>query len=327
MKKTKKEPGGFFSPVAKLFDRQHKPLLHTIEWIFILLAFFAVSLPILYFESSKGLFGEGKLIQIGSREEATPPMEAEKKFIGEEISEPIDTSGWSTYRNKWYGFEIQHPESWTDNTQYKTATEKSARYDIIYKFRKDGEESSDTFSGYDVKIYSVRKVQEIENTNEIRKKDNAPAESSECSVPASEESLESGGPTLQKISINEDNPCYEPAYFYSYTKGSYIYNIVPAVGESGERFPNPEEKTSKAFPEYKEAVASFKNISLSKPAMAPAKPRITARRPVSAKISGGRLVCAKKNDHPHKSDKNKPGHLDLECCLDPDERPNPWCSY
>jgi hypothetical protein len=42
----------------------------------------------------------------------------------------------------------------------------------------------------------------------------------------------------------------------------------------------------------------------------------------------GKLVCAKKNDKPRKSlNGNKRGHLDMECCLDPDETPNPWCTY
>jgi hypothetical protein len=39
------------------------------------------------------------------------------------------------------------------------------------------------------------------------------------------------------------------------------------------------------------------------------------------------MVCAKKNDKPGKSNKGKSKHLDMECCLDPDEYPNPWCYY
>jgi len=57
------------------------------------------------------------------------------------------------------------------------------------------------------------------------------------------------------------------------------------------------------------------------------KPRITAPKPVSFKVVGGKLVCAKKNDKPRKSRQNKGKHLDMECCLDPDEYPNPWCTY
>lgn len=56
-------------------------------------------------------------------------------------------------------------------------------------------------------------------------------------------------------------------------------------------------------------------------------PRITAPRPVSYDNVNGKLVCDKKNDHPTKSKKGKGKHLDMECCFDPDEYPNPWCYY
>lgn len=45
------------------------------------------------------------------------------------------------------------------------------------------------------------------------------------------------------------------------------------------------------------------------------------------KIVGGKTVCDKSNDHPQKSTKNPKGHIDSECCLDPDETPNSNCYY
>jgi len=209
--------------------------------------------------------------------------------------------------------------------QYKSATEKSARYETIYKFRKNGDGEGDTFSGYDVVIYSTKKVKNIDNTNEIRKKDEIPEDTSSCSF-SEEVNLGEENLSFRKVSIGDGNPCYEPAYFYSISKGNYIYNIVPAVKEDAEKFSDPEQETAKLFPEYKEAVASFRFIPLVR-SKSVFKPRITARKPVSAKVAGGKLVCANKNDHPHKSHQNNLGHLDLECCLDPDEKPNPWCTY
>jgi hypothetical protein len=58
--------------------------------------------------------------------------------------------------------------------------------------------------------------------------------------------------------------------------------------------------------------------------------KASARMPASfAKDSLGRLVCDKKNDKPGKSKENNKGkiHMDMECCLDPDEYPNPHCYY
>ncbi|MCA9364392.1 MAG: hypothetical protein KC736_00670 [Candidatus Moranbacteria bacterium] len=57
------------------------------------------------------------------------------------------------------------------------------------------------------------------------------------------------------------------------------------------------------------------------------RPEYILRYPVSAKVENGHLVCAKKKDKPSFSKKTKHKHLDLECCLDPDEWPNPYCTY
>jgi len=40
-----------------------------------------------------------------------------------------------------------------------------------------------------------------------------------------------------------------------------------------------------------------------------------------------RRVCSSKSDNPHDSYQNKSIHIDKECCLDPDEIPNPRCYY
>ncbi|MFA6285699.1 MAG: hypothetical protein WC643_04215 [Parcubacteria group bacterium] len=310
------------------FIRKNKPILHTIEWVFILFAFFAIGLPIIYYQSAGNLFGGGKLRYVGNKESSVPPSEAEKKFIGETISEPVDTSGWDTYRNQWYGFEIKHPDSWT-NMQYKTATTKNALYETIYKFRKDSSGENDPYIGFNVAIYSTRRAGSAEQTNDMQKNNDAPEDMSSCQF-SEDVTIGEENNAFQKVSVGKDNACFEPTYFFSTKRGNYLYNIIPVAKDGTEMIANPEQDVNKNFPEYKEAVASLKFIPMTKPSVkaVPSKPRISAKRPVSAKIAGGRLVCAKKNDHPGKSQNgNKPGHMDMECCLDPDERPNPWCTY
>lgn len=54
---------------------------------------------------------------------------------------------------------------------------------------------------------------------------------------------------------------------------------------------------------------------------------INAPKPYVYKTENGRKVCNRKNDHPGKSKKGKRYHMDMECCLDPDEYPNPHCYY
>ena len=163
-----------------IFDRKHKPLLHTIEWVFILLAFFVIGFSVIYHQNTVELYQNLSDKFLGSKEALIQTKEDEKLFTGEVLLEPIDTTAWDTYQNKWYGFEIHHPDSWKNNTQYKTATEKSAVYETIYKFRKDGEDAENGFIGYDVKIYPIKKVPKVENTNDIHKKDGASEDENGC---------------------------------------------------------------------------------------------------------------------------------------------------
>jgi len=326
MAKTKsffRRLGGFFKHP---FNRKNKPILHTIEWVFILFAFFAVGLPVIYYQSLENLFGEGKLNYFGNKEALAPPTEEEKEFIGETIVEPIDTTAWDTYRNQWYGFEIQHPDSWT-NMQYRAAGSKDSRYETVYKFRKNSGGENDAYVGFNVVVYPTKKAASVDQTNDIQKKDGAPEDTSDCHF-SQEVLLGEENIAFQKVSVSNGNTCFDPTYFFSVTKGDYLYNIVPVAKDGAEIPENLEQDVGQNFSEYKEVVSSFKTIAISRPKPVPAKPKITAPRPVSAKVVNGKLVCAKKNDKPGKSKNgNKPGHMDMECCLDPDETPNPWCTY
>jgi len=331
MQKSKNKKKSIFERLNILIKHPHKKknkqLLHTIEWVFILLAFFAVGLPVIYYQSTGKIFGGEKLAYIGKNGTEAPTLE-QKKFIGETVLEPVDTTAWDIYRNQWYGFEISHPDSWT-SMQYKTASAKSARYETVYQFRKEAPDENDPYVGFDVAIYSTGKMESPNQTNEVKKKDDAPENTSECYF-SEEMTLGQENNAFQQVSVREGNACYESTYFFSITKDNYLYNVVPVFKDGADVPVNIGEDVSKNFPEYKEAVASLKFIPIERPKVAknPSKPRISARRPVSAKVVGGRLVCAKKNDKPGKSQNgNKPGHMDMECCLDPDETPNPWCTY
>jgi hypothetical protein len=92
-----------------------------------------------------------------------------------------------------------------------------------------------------------------------------------------------------------------------------------------------KETIEKELPEYLSSVSTFgfQKDPIIKKTM-PSTKRILVRRgpmPNDYKLSGGKMVCSKKNDKPSKSKKNKKGHMDMECCLDPDEIPNPNCYY
>ncbi len=55
---------------------------------------------------------------------------------------------------------------------------------------------------------------------------------------------------------------------------------------------------------------------------------LTFHRPTEHRMDTyGRMVCAHDDDAPKKSTRDKPVHKDMQCCLDPDEIPNPFCYY
>lgn len=99
--------------------------------------------------------------------------------------------------------------------------------------------------------------------------------------------------------------------------------LPPAPSISAE----PENSTPSPKPEPPAPSKPKTAAPKTKPKPAPSKPKITAPKPVSFRVVGGKMVCAKKNDKPRKSKQHKGKHLDMECCLDPDETPNPWCTY
>ena len=72
--------------------------------------------------------------------------------------------------------------------------------------------------------------------------------------------------------------------------------------------------------------ARAKKISRARAAEA-ARLRATPVPQASTKRVDGKRVCEKKNDKPHESKKNDKPHMDMECCPDPDEWPNPHCYY
>ncbi|HAV11165.1 MAG TPA: hypothetical protein DCX32_01315 [Candidatus Moranbacteria bacterium] len=74
-------------------------------------------------------------------------------------------------------------------------------------------------------------------------------------------------------------------------------------------------------------IGNNKTAATVKKIPAPVK-KITAPFPhMYKKDAAGRLVCPKDHDKPRKSKKGKGVHMDMECCLDPDETPNPHCYY
>lgn len=311
-----------FSAVKIFFTKHHNLTEGTILVTF---SFYILALIIL---PGRFSFREREAI-------AQPPISenlvlATEKNLSEESSgenpDNIDTGDWQTYSSQWYGFELKYPNDW-NKPDFKRAL-RGTKWEYRLLFRKKDENESNPYNGFDVVVYDGRAETGLLETDEFTLKDNQSDTEEKTLCDSIEGHLtEDENYPAEEIYIEKDNTCFNPTYFFSLTRDQYIYNIVPSVAENHQSSEYPKKEVQKFFPEFLSVASSFELTDIVRPKPKPPAPKFSARRPVAAKKVGGKLVCAKKHDDPHKSDQGKGKHLDLECCLDPDEYPNPWCSY
>lgn len=244
--------------------------------------------------------------------------------IENEAENPImDTAEWKTYTTQWYGFELKYPNNW-NKPALKNAT-PGAKWEYRYQFRKQAVKESDPYVGFDVVVYNVGKVKDLSNTEEFPTVREGVVQSPGTCDTIVGRLAENEKYPAEQISVSAGDDCYRPAYFYTLTRDNYIYTIVPISTET-EGGVQSETEIVRKFPEFITVASTLNLIDIVQPKPAP---KITAPKPIAVTKtdSRGRLICAKKDDHPRKSKKGKGKHLDMECCLDPDEYPNPWCYY
>lgn len=246
----------------------------------------------------------------------------------QEIQQNIDINGWKKYQSQWYGFEVKYPNSGWEIPK-SLSRSASSKWEYRFQFRKSAESSGELnpYVGFDVVVYSLAKARELFDTEEFpRLKDVSSKGDGTCET-IDGHIIETGDYPAEEIYIPPTDNCYEPTLFFSFTKGEYSYNLVPAVRDGFSVSGDSMIEVADKFPEFFSVASTLDSIDIVRPKPKPPTPKITARYPVSYKKVNGKLVCATKNDKPAKSTKNKKKHLDLECCLDPDEYPNPWCYY
>ncbi|MFA6048159.1 MAG: hypothetical protein WCV59_03990 [Parcubacteria group bacterium] len=248
------------------------------------------------------------------------------------IQSHFDTSSWTPYQNLWYGFSLKYPREWTDPVIKKPTI--GDMWEQKIEFRMNETKVEDPFEGFDVEVYSISRVKEVSNTDEFPKLKNSEMSGDGQCANIDGHLLETGQYPAEEIYVPISDACYNAALFFTNTRGNYIYTIAPKLKEGAGLAGDPAKEIASHMPEFFSVAQMWNLIDIQrpKPAMpksaAPmAKPAVNAPMPVSYDTAGGRLVCAKSNDHPAKSDQHKGKHMDMECCLDPDEYPNPHCYY
>ncbi|MBM3255978.1 MAG: hypothetical protein FJZ04_00705 [Candidatus Moranbacteria bacterium] len=254
--------------------------------------------------------------------------ETEKDRIRQALLRKI-TEKWATYKNTAYNFELKYPDNWA-----KPAVENAAGAELKYKtkiaFRDTGMGPEAGQKGFDIYIYRLpRGVRNIsaDYSNNLNLKDGVNEEFGRCKEIGTA-SVGSAKYPAMKIYALASDPCYKESYFYLLQRGGNAFEIVPvpAGGFGYENYDGARE-VGETLPEFDNILATWK-FTAGAGAVRKAVPRITAPKPLAeTRIVSGKRVCAKKNDKPRKSKTNKKKHMDMECCLDPDEYPNPWCSY
>jgi hypothetical protein len=275
-----------------------------------------------------------KIVEFFERQRSEKVAGEESIILSEEqifaevrmVQETLDLANWKTHQSQWYGVEVKYPESWL--VPKNQGFTRGSNWEYRYQFRKKIVEENNPYAGFDLVIYNLTKIKDISATAEFPTiKNETLKKEGKCEYIAGH-LIETGDYPAEEIFIPPTDDCYNPALFFSFTKDQYIYNIVPVFSDKAGIIGDMQVEVTDNFPEFFGVVSTLKITDMVRPRPV-VKPRINAPRPFAATNGSGfgRLTCAKKNDNPSKSNTNKKGHLDMECCLDPDEIPNPWCNY
>ncbi len=279
-------------------------------------------------ESSEALEPQNTNDNIAPADQLNGLSEEEKKVIQTLLNEK-ELENWKTYKNTAYAFMLKYPEDWPDPVAVKP--DNGQKYKFKVSFRNSFKEGDD-LKGFDVYIYRAQKSKNFirpDYTDNLTKKDTMAEDYSNCGEIGTVYLGENQYPAMEMYYLKDD-PCFAETYFLVLEKGSYLYDLVP-VPQGGAGYPgyDGKQKVAETLPEFNKIVNTFSFIQVAAKKTTVVK-RITAPKPLAeTRNVGGKMMCAKKNDKPRKSKKNNKGkiHMDMECCLDPDEIPNPWCTY
>lgn len=287
-----------------------------------------------------GHFSSHRRVKEVKQEVSAPEEVASEKLETDIVDElknaehDTDMGDWKEYKNDWFGFDVRYPKDW----KYPSILNPAAvsKWEQKVQFRKTKIDPDGSYVGFDVVVYDTNKTRNLMDTQEFPAlKFGSVREEGKCDT-IEGHVFETGDYPAEEIYIPINDDCYEPTLFFTFTEGQYTYSAVPIKKAGLGNLEDQRMEISKEMPEFFSAVSTLKNVDIDRTKVILPKPKPVVRKKViSAPLpiiykrdSLGRRVCNKgSKDHPGKSNQNKGKHMDMECCLDPDEYPNPNCYY
>ncbi len=258
----------------------------------------------------------------------------DKIFPKEEISVSLpvvkdDTVNWAGYTDSLTGFTVKYPDFWHNSVI--DGSKDNVNFLRKVTFDNGLNQEDKRFKGFAVSIYEAKKYSGPVGTDELKDNGNLTQKDTSCQkTEYMEASLGEKSYPVQEVNIIANDPCFQKVFFYSLTRGKYTYNIYPLINTESQSLLDLGLKieTINNFPKFFEILSTFvfpeEVIKAEPEKKVEPKPvqNIAPRRVLIRKAT-----CPNKNDHPRKSRTKKHRHMDEDCCMDPDEWPNPRCQY
>ena len=273
------------------------------------------------------LFGSGALYLFESYQDEI--LNSNKEKINVEL--PIakdDTLSWKTHKEDLTGFTVKYFNFWSDPVVKKPSSD--TKYLRKITFDNGLDPSDEKYKGFDVLIYDAKRYPGPVGTGSLVEKSTTSADDTCDKAEFDSATVGEEDYPAQEVNILSKNRCFQEAFFYSVTKGNYTYNIVPLIGPVSNPIADGKKAdVISAFPKFFEILST---ITLPQIEVKEIEQRSAVRRAIYTpevkphRVLITKAMCAHKNDHPRKS-KTKGHHMDEDCCMDPDESPNPRCQY
>ena len=275
------------------------------------------------------LFGSSALYLFESYQNELLGLDKEKISV-DLPAVPDDTVTWKTYEDKKTGFSVKYPDNWLEPTVGKPEGKEKFLQKVVFDNGLDV--TNERYKHFEVYVYDSKKLSGPVGTDNLTPKNPNTYEKNNCGKREFyEASLGEGSYPAQEVDISPNDNCFLETYFFSVSRGGHIYNIVPTIAEMDSPIKaGKKPDVIAAFPKFFEILSTV--VIPEQEQKIEEEKQVIQKQVVEKKIQPRRVLsnlgrCRHKNDHPRKSKTKKHRHMDEDCCMDPDEWPNPRCQY